>query len=151
MFAAPFWKNDMKKKTKMIFLGASASVAVVLAAVSVIVFTRDNTAPEETVSKTDVVTGSDADTAKEKLPLIGTWQYMDGTKYRFDENGKGAMTVGNYDYLYSYTSKGSELHIDYEKPEVHDADYTYEVKDGVLHLVGGEGTARGEYDMSRAD
>ena len=151
MFAAPFWKMNMKKNTKMAFAGAGAAVVVVLAAVSVIVFTRDNSGSVETLSSAEgkSVTASAAEPAKEKDPLVGTWQYLDGTKYTFSEGGKGAMTVENYDYIYSYTSDGTNLHIDYEKPEVHDADYTYEVKDTVLHLVGGKGTAGGEYDMNR--
>ena len=146
MFAAPFWKMDMKKKTKMIAAGVCTSLAAVLAVVSVIVFTRDNQVAEQDPSMADDRTTVPV---KEKDPIIGTWQYPDGTMYRFGEDGKGAMTVEKYDYLYSYTTDGKNLHIDYDKPEVHDADYTYEVKDTVLHLVGGEGTARGEYDMSR--
>ena len=144
-------KREKSQNRKMILFGAAAGgVAAILAAVTIIVFNKDNSKPEKALSKSETTSSSVTTSAvKIKDPIVGTWEYADGTKYRFGENGKGAMIVEKYEYVYSYTADGTNLFIDYEKPEVHDANYTYSVKDTVLHMVGGEGTAGGEYDMKR--
>ena len=158
-------KSKSKKKSKginkkMVLVAVGmGSIAAVLTAVTIIVFNKDNSVPEKTLSRADASVNSSK--AAPKDPLLGTWEYADGTRYRFSEGGKGAMIVEKfstsesdssnryYEYVYSYTTDGVNLSIDYEKPEVYDAKYTYEVRDGVLHMVGGDGTAGGEYDMSR--
>ena len=143
-------RSKKYRNRKMLLFGAAAGlVAAVLAAVTIIVFSKDNSTPEKALSKSETASSSVTTSAvKIKDPIVGTWEYADGTKYRFGENGKGAMIVENYEYVYSYTADGTNLFIDYEKPEVHDAKYTYSIKDTVLHMVGGEGTAGGEYDMN---
>lgn len=86
-----------------------------------------------------------------KDPLVGTWLYSDGTKYRFGNDNTGAMVLDDYDFKYTYTARDGRITIDYERDEVQDAEYTYEVDGDKLTLHGGQGTAGGDYDLSRVE
>lgn len=83
--------------------------------------------------------------------IIGLWVYADGTKYEFNSDLTGGMYLDEYKYTYTYTYSlsGSELKIDYDNAEVRDSVYEYSFSGGKLRLVGGEGTAGGEYLLER--
>lgn len=81
--------------------------------------------------------------------IIGTFSYEDGTKFKFDKNGKGAMYVGKDKFDYSYKTEGSKLMIDFVDEKVHDATYSYQIENNTLKLVGEDGTAGGEYTLKK--
>ena len=81
--------------------------------------------------------------------IIGTFSYEDGTKFKFDKNGKGAMYVGKDKFDYSYKTEGSKLMIDFVDEKVHDATYSYQIENDTLKLVGEDGTAGGEYTLKK--
>lgn len=73
--------------------------------------------------------------------LIGTFLYEENdTKYEFKEDGTGSMSSGDYNFEYKYKVDGNVLEIDFSKDEVHDAKYSFELKDGILKLTSKEGT-----------
>ena len=114
----------MNNKNKLIIAGV-AVLAVVIAVVVLVIM------------------------AVNRNSLTGTWLYEDGTRYRFDEDNTGAMILGDYEYKYTYKISGNKVKINYERSEVHDAEYTFEINGDKLTLHGGEGTAGGDYDLSR--
>ena len=155
-------KHKRKKKSNRrttLIIAAVLAVAAVCIGLAVIVFSGDNSTPEKALSRISSAAESTESqpvkTTTKKVekpnPLKGTWQYADGTKYRFLENYKGAMIVEKYEYKFTYKIEDNKLSIDYEKKEVHDAEYTFEVSGDVLKLKGGEGTAKGEYEMNRIE
>lgn len=83
--------------------------------------------------------------------LVGTWVYDENTVYRFGEDGRGCMEIGDGDFAYTYTVKGNEVSLDFEQVALHDCTYTFKVKGNTLTLVGGEGTVGGEYELRRSD
>lgn len=83
--------------------------------------------------------------------IEGIWIYDESTHYCFNEDGTGCMGVGNEDYEYNYTVKGSTVTIDFVQDFLHDCEYTFKVKGSTLTLIGGEGTAGGEYELRRLD
>ena len=161
----------MKKKIKkrsLILIFAAVAVAAVCIVVAVIVFSSDNSSkPEQSLSRVEgsSTAASQSESKAEKPnPLTGTWEYIDGTRYRFNEDYSGAMLVKKvvnpedpaegakdeyYEYRYTYKIDGNNLSIDYKKEEVRDAEYTFEAEANSLKLIGGKGTAKGEYEMSR--
>ena len=73
--------------------------------------------------------------------LIGTFYYEEGkTRYVFKADGSGTMSGTGFKYDYNYEVDGKSLKIDFVKENVHDAVYSYELKDGVLTLISKEGT-----------
>ena len=73
--------------------------------------------------------------------LIGTFLYEENdTRYEFKEDGTGKMSSGDYNFEYKYKVDGNVLEIDFSKDEVHDAKYSFELKDGILKLTSKEGT-----------
>ena len=50
------------------------------------------------------------------------------------------MSGTGFKYDYNYEVDGKSLKIDFVKENVHDAVYSYELKDGVLTLISKEGT-----------
>lgn len=73
--------------------------------------------------------------------LIGTFLYEENdTRYEFKEDGTGSMSSGDYNFEYKYKVDGNVLEIDFSKDEVHDAKYSFELKDGILKLTSKEGT-----------
>ena len=73
--------------------------------------------------------------------LIGTFLYEENdTKYEFKEDGTGSISSGDYNFEYKYKVDGNVLEIDFSKDEVHDAKYSFELKDGILKLTSKEGT-----------
>ena len=83
--------------------------------------------------------------------IEGIWIYDESTHYCFFEDGTGCMGVGVEDYEYTYTVKGNTVSIDFVQVFLHDCKYTFEIKGDTLKLVGGEGTAGGEYELRRSD
>ena len=77
--------------------------------------------------------------------LLGTYSYEGDTKYKFDKNGRGSLSVGKDKYSYSYKIEDSKLIIDFDDEHVHDATYSYQLDNNSLKLIGEEGTAGGEY------
>ncbi len=72
---------------------------------------------------------------------IGTFYYQEGdTKYTFNEDGTGKMSGKSFKYEYNYEVDGKTLKLDFKDKEVHDAVYSYELKDGILKLISKEGT-----------
>ncbi len=84
-------------------------------------------------------------------PIIGTFVFDENTKYEFKSNGKGAMYLGDeeYEYKYTYSEEKNILKLDFKKEEVHDATYTCMFENEELKLIGGEGTAGGEYTLKK--
>lgn len=94
---------------------------------------------------------------KVKNELIGTWEYNHDTKYAFEEDGKGSLTVvqtnngktENKTYDYTFKINGNQVSIDFEANIVQDCVYTFTVEGDKLTFVGGEGTDKGTYELSR--
>ncbi|MBR4282934.1 MAG: hypothetical protein IKT35_04385 [Clostridia bacterium] len=92
--------------------------------------------------------------------LIGTWEYNlnHDTKYSFNEDGTGALDVvqtnndktENKTYGYTFKINGNQVSIDFEANIVQDCTYTFTVEGDKLTFVGGEGTDKGTYELSRA-
>lgn len=136
----------MSKNTKIAILILLLALIAVGVGVAFLIFGNEGSGSSGSpLSKRETTASSTSKIGQ----LAGTWRYKDGTKYSFKNDMTGGMTVENYTYKYTFTLEGSSLKIDYERPEVHDAEYTYEIVDGKLKLIGGEGTARGEYEMER--
>lgn len=73
--------------------------------------------------------------------LIGTFIYQESkTKYTFKEDGTGSMSSDDYNFKYKYNVNGNILSIDFDKEEVHDAKYLFELNNGTLKLISKEGT-----------
>ena len=73
--------------------------------------------------------------------LIGTFYYEDGkTHYTFKADGTGKMSAKSFKYEYTYEVDKDLLKLDFKDEQVHDAVYSYELKDGVLKLISREGT-----------
>lgn len=73
--------------------------------------------------------------------LIGTFLYEENdTKYEFKDDGTGNMSSGDYNFEYKYKVDGNILEIDFSEEAVHDAKYSFELKDGILKLTSKEGT-----------
>ena len=86
--------------------------------------------------------------------LIGTFIYEENkTIYLFEENGTGSMSSDDYNYEYKYKVDGNTLSIDFDKDEVHDVTYTFELRNGVLKLISKEGTVSigEEYILKKED
>lgn len=134
----------MINKNKKILIAATIILVVisVIVVLFVVNYNRNGTSKESRMSSED-------NSLSETNPLFGTWEYSDGTKYEFDEDMTGGMYVGYYKYEYIYKITDDVIAIDFANEEVHDAEYSYEIIDGKLKLVGGEGTAGGEYVLGR--
>ena len=96
---------------------------------------------------------------KVKHELIGSWQYdlNEHTIYTFGEDGKGSLSVlqtnngksENKDYEYTFKIDGDQLSIDFEANILQDCVYTITIEGDKLTFVGGEGTDKGTYNLSR--
>lgn len=133
---------NKSKKTVIIFFLSAAAVLVC----SVIILT-DKWNMTEISDKGSVTKNT---SSKEMfVSIAGTWLYTDGTKYQFDEDMTGGMYVGDYKYGFVYEISDNNIKIDYNNNEVHDSVYEFGFEDGKLKLIGGEGTAGGEYLLER--
>ena len=81
--------------------------------------------------------------------IIGTFSYEDGTKFKFEKDGKGAMYIEKDKFDYSYKTEGNKLIIDFVDEKVHDATYSYQIENDTLKLVGEDGPAGGEYTLKK--
>lgn len=97
----------------------------------------------------DISVSEEPSEITESDSIVGLWLYTDGTKYEFEADMTGGMYIDDYKYTYTYSAFDSELKIDYDNAEVHDSVYDYYFQDGKLKLIGGEGTAGGEYLLER--
>lgn len=88
--------------------------------------------------------------SKDLSVLDGIYVYDESIKYEFDGSGKGTMNIDEqYKFEYTYKIKKEQLILNFIDDAVHDATYTYSLKGDILTLVGGEGTAGGEYTLSK--
>lgn len=83
--------------------------------------------------------------------LLGTWRYNEYTEYVFSADGSGYLCADDVHYEYRYQTIGDTLKLDFTEDVVQDCKYTYSITDGALTLVGGEGTDRGTYQLTKAD
>ena len=86
---------------------------------------------------------------KQDNALVGTWKYDQYTEYEFYDNGKGCLCVDDVHYEYKYKISGDKLTLDFTEDVVRDCEYTFTVDDKGLTLVGGEGTDKGTYQLSK--
>jgi len=141
----------MDKNKKLIVI---ISVCVVLLfLVTVAALSKNADIGESSLADESVEAAAEAEAsaAADEEKLIGTWVYDDGTEYRFAQDGTGGMTVGSYEYKFTYDTSDNNLKILYDNSEVHDSEYTYSLEGDKLKLIGGEGTAGGEYYLEKAN
>lgn len=121
-------KRFKKKRPPLKFI-----IAIIIILIAIITFLKLNKNGKNITNK---------DTSNyDNNSLIGTFLYEENnTIYEFKEDGTGKMSSGNYNYEYKYKVDGNILEIDFSKDEVHDAKYSYELKDGILKLTSKEGT-----------
>ena len=81
--------------------------------------------------------------------IEGIWLYEDSTRYCFFEDKTGRMDVGNESYEYTYSVTDGTVSIDFVQDFLRDCKYAFTVKGDTMTLVGGEGTAGGEYRLQR--
>ena len=81
--------------------------------------------------------------------LVGTWKYDQYTEYEFNDNGVGYLCVDDVRYEYKYKISGDKLKLDFTEDIVRDCEYTFTVEEKNLTLVGGEGTDKGTYKLSK--
>ncbi len=97
----------------------------------------------------DISVSAEPSDITESDSIVGLWLYTDGTTYEFEADMTGGMYINDYKYTYTYSVLNNKLKIDYDNAEVHDSVYDYYLQDGKLKLIGGEGTAGGEYLLER--
>lgn len=83
--------------------------------------------------------------------LNGVWVYDQYTKYEFDGFGEGCMCLEDTHYEYSYIIDKNTISIDFKNESVHDCEYTFEITDNTLMLVGGKGTTGGTYKLNKVN
>lgn len=81
--------------------------------------------------------------------LKGTWDLDGVTVYQFDGKGNGLLNLPSNAYPFIYEIKDNEVSIDFESDAARDAAYSFSVKDGVLTMIGGEGTIGGTYELKK--
>lgn len=81
--------------------------------------------------------------------LNGTFIYDEDIKYIFDGKGMGKMLLQTEEYEFVYNIVQNELNLDFTDENIHDANYTFEVQEHQLKLIGGEGTTGGEYTLNK--
>lgn len=79
--------------------------------------------------------------------ITGTYYLDEYTAYDFQPDGRGTLIAGNMSYGFSYYTKGKTLKLDFDSDAVYNAEYQYELHEGKLILVGGEGTVGGKYEL----
>lgn len=132
----------MNKKYKILIL---ALLLLIITACLVFLITGKHSSRK--VTNIDVYRNSSAESENDSI--VGLWLYIDGTKYEFNGDMTGGMYVGEYKYTYTYSISDHELKINYDNAEVHDSVYEYSFNNGKLKLIGGDGTAGGEYLLDR--
>jgi len=81
--------------------------------------------------------------------LLGVWQYDQYTQYEFSDKHEGCLCVDDVHYEYTYRVSGKTITLDFTDDVVRDCEYTYSIENGVLTLVGGEGTDKGTYKLNK--
>lgn len=119
-------RNNAKRRKRR----ASVVLAIIigfLAAVMAIILMTDKGDSEEKGTNIDI---------------WGLWYYDQFTQYQFNENGFGSMYLdGGSIFEFNYKIEGNHLYLDFILEYVTDCEYTYEVNEDMLTLIGGEGTA----------
>ena len=88
--------------------------------------------------------------SKKSNDLVGTRVYDEHTQYMFEKDGTGKLIADDVAYDYVYFTKGEKLTIDFTEDIVRDCEYTFTIDDnGVLTLVGGDGTDGGIYMLNK--
>lgn len=86
---------------------------------------------------------------KKPNKLVGTWVYDEHTQYVFGKDGTGKLLADDVVYDYIYSVKGDRLIIGFTKDIVRDCEYTFTTDNGVLTLIGGNGTDGGSYKLNK--
>jgi len=81
--------------------------------------------------------------------LLGVWRYDQYTEYEFSEKGQGCLCVDDVHYEYRYKVSGNTIKLDFVDDVVRDCEYTFSVEGKSLTLIGGEGTDKGTYKLSK--
>ncbi|MBO5557239.1 DUF5640 domain-containing protein [Ruminococcus sp.] len=136
------YQTDMTKKHKISIL---LLLLILVIGFMIVLITNRHSIDEFA----DVSVGEESSDIIGSDSIVGLWLYTDGTKYEFEADMTGGMYIDEYKYTYTYSVLDNELKIDYDNAEVHDSVYSYSFQDGKLKLVGGEGTAGGEYLLER--
>ena len=79
----------------------------------------------------------------------GTWIYDKYTQYAFDGKGRGYLQLETERYEYAYAISGNKLHLDFMNDTLRDCEYDFSIQNNTLTLIGGEGTAGGQYVLTR--
>ena len=116
-------RRNAGKKTALIF-----TITVIIAAVIILIGVQVHKKPNK---------------------LVGTWVYDEHTQYVFGKDGTGKLLADDVVYDYIYSVKGDRLIIDFTKDIVRDCEYTFTTDNGVLTLIGGNGTDGGSYKLKR--
>lgn len=82
-------------------------------------------------------------------PLVGNWKMDSMTSYEFYEDGQGALVVPRGKYPFAYTMEDDLLTIDFYDENAHDSQFTYQLDDNVLTLVGGNKDLKGTYVLEK--
>ena len=83
--------------------------------------------------------------------LKGTWAVDEITTYHFDGAGKGAMILPELEIAFSYRCEDGVLSIDYDRENVRDRQFRYEVGRDKLILEDGEGDELARFEFTRKD
>lgn len=122
-------RRKKQKKRRNILIASFAVIAIVIIAVSLFAWN---------------LSVGEKDNA-----LIGTWVYDEHTNYEFNSDNTGCMSIENNKFDYTYVIDKNTLKIDFKSESIHDAAYTFEIKDEQLTLIGGEGTTGGIYVLNK--
>ena len=120
-------KNQIFKNKKAVTLMVAAVLVVVAVVVLIIAFGGNK--------NSDI--------------LVGTWKYDQYTEYEFSGDGTGCLCVDDVHYEYKYKISRDNLELDFVQDIVRDCEYTFSVDGKKLTLVGGEGTDKGTYKLSK--
>lgn len=139
----------MNKRKKIILLLAAL---IIIAASLTFVVINHNKQIESNRQKSNDMSSNGAivsDSENKSTSIVGTWLYSDGTRYQFDSDLHGGMYIDDYKYTFTYSVNDDTVEILYDKEEVHDSVYQFSLEGDILRLIGGEGTAGGEYELTR--
>ena len=84
-----------------------------------------------------------------KPSIIGRWDLDGTTVYEFEKGGKGALILLTKKYEFTYSIDDDLLRINFLDDAALDADYVFEVEQGMLFLTGGPGDAKTEFVLKK--
>lgn len=98
---------------------------------------------EKKIESSDDVTAS-----IENDVLQGTWKLDSVTKYTFDGNGNGKMTVSTSEYKFNYTINNDEIKIDFASKSAQDSTYKFSIDKNKLILLSKDNN-KGTYELEK--